>query len=414
MIAVIGAGVAGLAAARVLHAAGREVHIFDAASAPGGRIATRKVGGFCLDKGFQVLLTSYAGVWDLVSASALEPRFFDSGALMWDRGKLWTLRHPLWHPGSAAQAAWSDALPPRDKGNAMRWAAECVLLTSGEPKEREGEISALEELRRAEISPVAIERFFRPFFGGVLLDANLGSSAALLRFYTRRFALGRAFVPGGGMAEFARQLAAPLPESALHWNSPVDEIECDGERARAISVGGRRWEIEAVVLATNAQAACQLLRCPLPDSSPRVWTIFFAAKESLYDGRLIVLPAGRQRVVRHFVQITNVAPEYAPKGSHLVVATVLESRGHSPAGLARVAAGEIREVFPSAQLELLDIWGVPNPMVPQRPGFTRVRIAPPALTNLVLAGDYLSWASTEGAVLSGRRAAAALLKSPAP
>jgi len=52
-VAVIGAGMAGLACARVVHAAGLRVTVFERAPAIGGRIATRRIGGFAFDHGAQ-------------------------------------------------------------------------------------------------------------------------------------------------------------------------------------------------------------------------------------------------------------------------------------------------------------------------------------------------------------------------
>lgn len=52
-VAVIGAGVAGLAAARVLAAAGAEVTIFEKSRGPGGRMATRRTGDLQFDHGVQ-------------------------------------------------------------------------------------------------------------------------------------------------------------------------------------------------------------------------------------------------------------------------------------------------------------------------------------------------------------------------
>ena len=56
---VIGAGLAGLAAAGTLHRAGREVLVLERNDAVGGRVRTDCESGFLLDRGFQVLLTAY-------------------------------------------------------------------------------------------------------------------------------------------------------------------------------------------------------------------------------------------------------------------------------------------------------------------------------------------------------------------
>ncbi|MDT7711026.1 MAG: hypothetical protein QOG20_6633, partial [Pseudonocardiales bacterium] len=58
-VIVVGAGLAGLRAAQLLGRRGLDVALLDSADRPGGRIATDVVDGFRLDRGFQVLNTSY-------------------------------------------------------------------------------------------------------------------------------------------------------------------------------------------------------------------------------------------------------------------------------------------------------------------------------------------------------------------
>ena len=52
-VAIVGAGLAGLAAAGSLVEAGHEVVVFDKGRSPGGRMATRRIGGATLDHGAQ-------------------------------------------------------------------------------------------------------------------------------------------------------------------------------------------------------------------------------------------------------------------------------------------------------------------------------------------------------------------------
>ncbi len=64
--AVIGAGMAGLAAARRLSDAGRSVTVFDKSRGLGGRMATRRAGGFQFDHGAQYFTARGERFWSLV------------------------------------------------------------------------------------------------------------------------------------------------------------------------------------------------------------------------------------------------------------------------------------------------------------------------------------------------------------
>lgn len=58
-VVVVGAGVAGLSAARELTRQGRSVVVLESSDRVGGRITTDEVDGFLIDRGFQVLNPAY-------------------------------------------------------------------------------------------------------------------------------------------------------------------------------------------------------------------------------------------------------------------------------------------------------------------------------------------------------------------
>ncbi len=74
------AGMAGLSCARHLARAGVSFCLLEAADGVGGRVRTDAVGGFQLDRGFQIFLTSYPEARAALDYAALDLRPFYAGA----------------------------------------------------------------------------------------------------------------------------------------------------------------------------------------------------------------------------------------------------------------------------------------------------------------------------------------------
>ncbi len=80
-VAIIGAGMAGLACARRLTGAGHQPVIFDKGRGIGGRVATRRAGGLHFDHGAQYVTAKEAGF-----AAVLEELVGKGAAAEWDDG----------------------------------------------------------------------------------------------------------------------------------------------------------------------------------------------------------------------------------------------------------------------------------------------------------------------------------------
>lgn len=99
-VIVVGAGVAGLVAAIDLCRAGLCVTLLERANAVGGRVATDLVEGYRLDRGFQVLNTSYPQVRHRLDLDALDIRAFDGWGVGALRGAVATYRQSAASPGA--------------------------------------------------------------------------------------------------------------------------------------------------------------------------------------------------------------------------------------------------------------------------------------------------------------------------
>ena len=143
-----------------------------------------------------------------------------------------------------------------------------------------------------------------------------------------------------------------------------------------------------------------------------VSTLYFTGERPLYEGALLVLPKrlkldGTLRLVTHFTDLTNTAPEYAPSGKRLLSATVLTP----PEGdIAARAQAEITELLPGfADWKFLKEVRIRRALPSQAPGFRRGQPERHPAPNLWLAGDQCAHASIDSALASGLQAAEEVL-----
>jgi len=119
-VIVVGGGLAGLVAARRLAEAGLGVRVLEAEDGVGGRVRSRTVEGFTIDRGFQVLFTAYPAVRRELDLEALSLRSFSPGATICRPGSRSTLADPLREPGLALETLFNHELTFGDKLRVVR------------------------------------------------------------------------------------------------------------------------------------------------------------------------------------------------------------------------------------------------------------------------------------------------------
>ncbi|MSX00471.1 MAG: NAD(P)-binding protein, partial [Actinobacteria bacterium] len=150
-VVVVGAGLAGLAAAKTLLSAGRSVMILESSDDVGGRVRTDLVDGFKLDRGFQVLLTAYPELERQLDLPALNLRNFDPGALLWFGQKLHRVGDPLRQPSAAFASALAPVGTLADK---LRLARLLIRLRQADPQAllRSEDITTMQALKNEGLS----------------------------------------------------------------------------------------------------------------------------------------------------------------------------------------------------------------------------------------------------------------------
>ncbi len=400
-VGVVGAGLSGLACAQVLQKAGVDVTVYEASDGVGGRVRSDLVDGFTLDRGFQVLFTAYPAARRLLNYAALDLRAFEPGARIAQDGRRYTLSDPFRDPAALIPSVLCPlvSLPDKLRAALLGWDLQ-------NKPELLSDTTAESFLFSRGFSENFLANFARPFFGSIFLDRSLQTSAQALRFVWRMLASGQTVIPARGMGAISAQLADGLDIKLQTRVEKLADIQAD-----------------AVVLATPAPEAARLAGLKLPGGSVGVTTLYFAGDAPLWRGRKILLNANPDPLVSHAAMLTNVAPEYAPSGQHLLSISILGVPNlDQPAlfdacrsDLARMLAGSTRARETLRGYRPLALYKIPYAQFLQPPGFAAMLPKPRTnQPNVFLAGEFLMSSSIDGALASGEACAHAVLESPHP
>lgn len=394
-VIVVGAGLAGLAAASELQSTGRSVMVLEASDGPGGRVRTDQVDGFLLDRGFQILLTAYPEAQRFFDYAQLDLRAFLPGAAVRDSAGMHRLSDPFRRPKDLISTVRSPVGSLPDKLRTLQFRRAVCAGSLGELWARP-ETSAAERLRSAGFSSNMIDSFFGPLFAGITLDDELTGSSRMIEFVFRMLSQGDAAVPAKGMGELSNQLAARLGDS-IRYDAKVERVA--GTQVQLS--GGESRSAGAVIVATDMTAAAALVDLNIAKWNS-VTSLWFRTPVAPVADPVIVLNGAPRGAVNNLAVMSNVSSHYAPAGQHLVVV----SSPRVEPGLVSAIETELGNWFdPFGQWERLAVQEIPHAQPELAPG-TPHRPATVG-DGVFLAGDHRTDASINGALASGSRAALA-------
>lgn len=420
-VIIIGAGLAGLAAATSLHSKDIPFLLIESSDAVGGRVRTDSVDGFLLDRGFQIFITAYPEAQKLLDYKALNLQKFYSGARIFYNGEFHTVADPIRHFSDSIKSIPNPIGSPLDK-LLIGLTRIKALSKSDDEIFTSGEIPVIEYLKSAGFSNAIIDRFFRPFFGGIFFDDELGTSSRLFDFIFKCLALGDNTLPANGIGEIPNQLASRLPSDSIMLNTRAVSVYFD-EPGSPPNVRLESGEIvrtrSGVVVAVEEPEIDKLLagkRTPAQRKPARstVCLYFSAEKDQIpVQDPVLFLNGSGKGIVNNMFFATNVAPSYGPPGKALVSVSLIGS--FSDVSDEDLTASVIRELagwFGSSMVESwrqLRTYRIPFAQPNQSPP-TDLLKNPRSELGLYLCGDYMTSATFDGALVSGRRAVEALLK----
>jgi phytoene dehydrogenase-like protein len=408
-VAIVGAGLAGLSCARHLAESRVSFVVLEADERIGGRIKTDRLNGFILNHGFQVLQTAYPEAHRQLDYNRLQLKSFAPGAMIRVAGKFYRVSDPrrrlrdIWSTLTAPIGSFADRLRMgRLASNARRGSVSDLFQRS--------DMTTLEFLRSKRVSERMIQRFFKPFFGGVCLDPDIQASSHVFNYVLRVFAEGDVALPSQGMGIIAEQLAENLPQDRIRIGTKVESIHS----GHIVLTSGQSITCRATVLATEGPETMRLLGKPASILSQGELCLYFAAKDAPVNDPYLILNGEAAGVINSMTVPSIVAPSYAPAGEALISVVMIGDLQFDSRAAETVARKELTDWFGPA----VDAWRhlktyridhalpaqpppLPDPTTP----------AKPVKPGIYVCGEYQSVPGIQWAMLSGRHAAEAVIKA---
>ena len=407
-VLVIGGGLAGLACSITLTEHGVSNLVLEAGERVGGRVQTDIIDGFSFDRGFQVFSLAYPEAQRFLDYAALKLQNFHPGALVRFSGKFHRVSDPFHQPIQALRSLTTPIGTLADKFRVLQLRKRALSGSIQEIFQRR-ETTTLQYLQELQFSQSMIDRFFRPFLGGVFLDPELKTSSRLTDFVVRMFSSGSTSVPEAGMGAISQQMASRLQPGQLRTGTRVISIQGN----YLTLAPNERLTAKAIVLATHASEAAKLVPELTSPKCHSVACIYYSAPESPLKGPYLILNGEGSGPINNLCVITQVAPSYAPPNQQLISISVLRPPPSSEAALEREVRLQLTAWFGCQVNDWrhLKTFMIEEAQPTQVPPTSNPFSAESKLNNtLFICGDYCSTATIDGALLSGRRAAAALVQ----
>lgn len=269
-VIVVGAGVAGLTAARDLHRAGHRVTVLESSDRVGGKLRSAEVAGQIVDVGAEAMLNRRpegVGLARELGLPVVHPT--SASSRIWSRGALRPIpRSIMGVPMELAALEASGILSPETLDVVRR---EPTL-----PPARTDEDVSVGDFVASRFGDETADRLAEPLLAGVYAgrarDISLKAAAPQLFMLAEKgslleaaAALPTSSVPvfagiEGGMAQLPVALASDLD---VRLSTPVDKVTRTAQ-GFLVETGGEAETADAVIVATPARVAARLLSSTAP------------------------------------------------------------------------------------------------------------------------------------------------------
>ncbi len=403
-IHIVGAGVSGLIAAKILEENGFHPVILEVTDKVGGRVKTDLVDGYQLDRGFQVLLTAYPAANKHLDFGDLDLQEFIPGAVIFKNKKQKIIGDPLKDRSMLFPTLFSRIGNFSDKIKVVKLnfiLKKKSLSDIFSDKEQ----STFSYLMDFGFSNEMINDFFNPFFSGIFLETQLETSSRMFEFVFKMFGEGGTAIPEKGMQAIPMQLQQKLKHTAIKFNTKVTAITDE----EITLEDGSSLESHFTIVATEASSLFEGLK-----KHPTEWkschNLYFETEEKIIRKRLIGLIAKKGALINNIFYPSSLKSESKGK-KELLSVTIIDKQNLSPEELIKQVKRELKDYCGIDVTRLIKQYDIPMALPKLEDLKYKALPSETCLnTNLFLAGDTLLNGSLNAAMLSGESAAYGLME----
>jgi protoporphyrinogen oxidase len=404
-IHIIGAGISGLIAARVLEDNGFSPVVIEATDRAGGRVKTDILNGFQLDHGFQVLLTSYPAAQQYLNFKSLDLQKFLPGASIFKNNKQKIIGDPLrdlsllFPTLLSGIGSLSDKLRILKLNNYLKKKSLSAIFSDPEQ-------STFSYLKEYGFSTEIISEFFKPFFSGIFLETQLETSSRMFEFIYKMFGEGDASIPKAGIEAIPVQLLQNLKHTTFEYTTKVASIK-DGE---VVLENGTKLESHFTIVATEASSLISNLR-----NQATHWkscdTLYFETDKRVIQDKLIGLIAAEGTLINNIFYPTSLQTA-SESSKELLSVTVIDNQNLSKEMLIEEVKKELSEHCGIDSCQFIKQYTIPMAL-PQLENLKYEMLASETrlTASVFLAGDTQLNGSLNAAMISGERAALGVLEA---
>mgnify|MGYP006104473685 FL=1 len=398
-IHIIGGGISGLIAARVLEEHGLSATIIEASDRLGGRVKTDVVDGYSLDHGFQVLLTAYPAAKKYLDFDALELQEFLPGSAIFKNGKQKIIGDPLRNLSLLLPTLFSGIGTVNDK-------LKILALNRRLKKKSIQNIFAEKEqtthayLENIGFSEAIITDFFTPFFSGIFLENKLETSSRMFEFVYKMFGEGNAALPKDGIQAIPKQLFEKLKSTTIIFNTKVKSVENGSIKLES----GETIKSNFTIIATQASGLVSNLK-----NQATLWkscdTLYFEVAKREIKKPLIGLIAMHNALINNIFYHTSLQTS-ATATKELLSVTVIDKQNLTNKQLVTEVQKELKELCNIDSCTFIKQYNIPMALPNLQDIQYEMLPSETRLTETIfLAGDTQLNGSLNAAMIAGERAA---------